>query len=66
MVRKNGDIMKYDLEKDPLTPLEKIYFNDELTQLEKVYEMAKYLYDEGNINSQLYFAIKHLYEGEVN
>ena len=51
-----------------LTELEKIYFNEEITELEKVYQMATYLYEkrDGSIHQQLYFAIKDLYQKKIN
>lgn len=45
----------------PLTDLEKIYFNDDLNSIEKVYQMAEHLHNNGNINTTLYSAIKKMY-----
>lgn len=47
-----------------LTELEKIYFDDTLDDVTKVYRMAEYLNDKKNIHQQLYFAIKDMYENE--
>ena len=49
-----------------LTELEKIYFNNDITELEKVYQMADYLHNRGEIHQQLYFAIKDLYRKKIN
>ena len=45
------------------TELEKIYFNDDLSPIERVKQMAEYLHEKGDIHQQLYFAIQELEEG---
>jgi hypothetical protein len=51
----------------PLTDIERIYFNNDISQAEKVMRMAEYLHKRGDIHQQLYFAIKELYkECEMN
>ena len=47
-----------------LTELEKIYFDDTLDDVIKVYRMAEYLHDKKDIHQQLYFAIKDMYKNE--
>lgn len=47
-----------------LTELEKIYFDDTLDDVTKVYRMAEYLHDKKDIHQQLYFAIKDMYKNE--
>ena len=46
----------------PLTDLEKIYFDEKLTQLERVYKMAVFLHNKGDLHNQLFFAIEDLWE----
>ena len=46
----------------PLTDLEKIYFDEKLTQLERVYQMAVFLHKKGDLHNQLFFAIEDLWE----
>ena len=49
------------LEVNKLTDLEKIYFDLDIEDIEKIYLMAKYLHEHDKIHQQLYFAICDLY-----